>query len=375
MRVVDFVIKEIRQMRRDKRLVMMMVLMPIIQLLLYGYAVTTDIRHLKTVICDLDGSSQSRDLVRGVIASPEYFDVVGYVSTAAESQRYLDSEQASVALVIPRRYSRDLASNSTGTIQVLLDGSDANAGTIAGSYLAKIVGSEATSILQARAAEVGMSGLANAGVDDRVQVWYNPTLESSFSLVPGVMCMIVGNLTMILSALAIVRERELGTIEQLLVTPIRSWELMMGKLIPYLLMGFIDVLIILGLATFLFGIPMRGGLPLLMGVAGLFMVGSLGLGLLVSTVAQTQMQASQMASFFLMPNMMLSGFMFPIENMPAWLQPVTYLLPMRYFLTSARGIIMKGNAFADLTDQIGPLALLSSAIVAFAILRFRKRLD
>lgn len=375
MRVWDFVIKELRQMRRDPRLLMMMIAMPMIQLLLYGYAVTTDVRHLKTVFCDLDGSAQSRDLIRGVVSSPEYFDVVGYVSSQKEAQEYLDSGRAAVVLVIPRNYSQSLARNQTATLQLLLDGSDPNAGTIAASYMAKIVGEEASTILQTRAQHSGLASLANAGVDGRIQVWYNPTLESSFSLVPGVLCLIVSNLTMILSALAIVRERELGTIEQLLVTPIKSWELMLGKLIPYLMMGFVDVLVILGLATALFGVPERGNLFLLLGISGLFMISSLGLGLLVSTVSQTQMQAGQMASFILMPNMMLSGFMFPIANMPSWLQPITYILPMRYYLTSVRGIMMKGNTAADLTWEIIPLVFLSALIFLTAVMRFRKRLD
>ena len=375
MRVIDFVIKELRQMRRDPRLLGMLIAMPIVQLLLYGYAVSTDIRHLKTVICDLDGSSQSRDVVRGVSASPEYFDIVGYEPTVNQVQADLDSGRAQVAIVIPARYSRDLSSRQPTTLQVLLDGSDPNAGTIAGSYIGKIVTAQATSILLQRIQAAGLAQLATAGVDDRVQVWYNPTLQSSFSLVPGVVCMITGNLTMILSALAIVREREIGTIEQLLVTPIKSWELMLGKLIPYMLMGFVNILIVLALAVVLFGVPMRGSLVFMLGISGLFMVGSLGLGLLISTVSQTQMQASQLASLILMPNMMLSGFMFPIANMPTWLQPITYLLPMRYFLTCVRGIMMKGNGYADLRTDIWSLILLSSLIFLLAIVQFRKKLD
>lgn len=375
MRVWDFVLKELRQMRRDRNLVRMLVVMPVLQLLLYGYAVTTDIRHLKTVFCDLENSSQSRALLRAISASPEYFDVVGSAGDQKTAQKYLDSGQASVAVVIPARYSLDLDKGQSATVQALLDGSDPNAGTIASSYLGKIVAAQATEVLRQRAQAAGLSGLVGAGVDGRIHVWYNPALESSFSLVPGVMCMIVGNLTMILSALAIVRERELGTIEQLLVTPIKAWELMLGKILPYVLMGFVDVLVILALATFLFGVPMRGGVLLLLGISGIFMVGSLGLGLLISTLSQTQQQASTVATFFLMPNMMLSGFMFPIENMPAWLQPVTYLLPTRYFLASARGIMMKGNTLTNLSTDVELLALLSVFIFCLAVLRFRKRLD
>ncbi|MFI5385161.1 MAG: ABC transporter permease [Fimbriimonadales bacterium] len=375
MRVVDFVIKELRQMRRDRRLIMMVVGMPILQLLLYGYAVSTDIRHLRTVVCDLDGSSQSRDIVRSVMASPEYFDIVDNVSTVKEAQADLDSGRAQVVIVIPARYSRDIVKRQPATLQVLLDGSDPNAGTIAGSYLGKIVAAQARTILLSRVQAAGLGQLASAGVDDRVQVWYNPTLQSSFTMVPGVVCLIASNLTIILSALAIVREREIGTIEQLLVTPIKSWELMLGKLIPYLLMGFVNILVVLGLAVALFGVPMRGSLSFMMGISVLFMVGSLGMGLLISTLSRNQMQATQVASLVIMPNMMLSGFIFPVANMPAWLQPVTYLLPMRYYLTSVRGIMMKGNGYGELRTEIWALSLLSAVIFLAAVQRFQKRLD
>ena len=375
MRVFDFVLKELRQMRRDRRMIAMVIMMPMIQLVLYGYAVSTDIRHLRTVVCDLDGSSSSRDMIRGVMASPEYFDVVGYASTVKEAQEALDSDRAQVAIVIPARYGRDIAKREQATMQILLDGSDPNAGTVAGSYLGKIVTAQAQSILKQRVLSAGLGEVASAGVDDRVQVWYNPTLQSSFSLVPGVVCMIASNLTIILSALAIVREREIGTIEQLLVTPIKGWELMIGKLIPYMLLGFVNILVVLTLAVSLFGVPFRGNVFFLMGISGLFMVGSLGIGLLVSTMSRNQMQATQIAGLIMMPNMMLSGFIFPIANMPAWLQPVTYLLPMRYYLTSVRGIMMKGNGYPELRAEIWLLSVLSALIFLAAVQRFHKRLD
>lgn len=362
-------------MRRDPRLIGMLVGMPIIQLLLYGYAVSTDIRHLKTVVCDLDRSAQSRDIVNGLTASPEYFDIEGYEPNVRKVQEDLDAGRAQVAIVIPARYSRDIRSNRQATLQVLLDGSDPNAGTIASTYVGKIVTARATAILLTRIQSAGLGQLASNAIDDRVQVWYNPTLQSNFSLVPGVVCMITGNLTMILSALAIVREREIGTIEQLLVTPIKSWELMLGKLIPYMLMGFVNILIVLTLAIVLFGVPMRGNLPFMLAISGLFMVGSLGLGLLISTLSQTQMQATQLATLILMPNMMLSGFMFPIANMPMWLQPVTYLMPMRYFLTCVRGIMMKANTYSQLRTEVWSLTVLSLLIFLLAIVQFRKKLD
>jgi len=375
MRVWDFVLKELRQARRDRRLVGMLFGMPILQLLLYGYAVTQDIRHLKLIICDQDNTSVSRQLIQSIQASPEYFDVVGYVPNADDAKAYLQDGRAALALVIPRQYDDNIQQGKTGVIQVLVDGSDPNAGTIATSYLAKIVSAEATKLLQLRLNAGGIGNAITGAIDARIQFWYNPTLESSFSLVPGVVCMITGNLTIFMSALAVVRERELGTIEQLLVTPMRPWELMLGKLLPYMMMGFVNVLSTVLLAVVLFGVPMRGSILTLLGVSGLFMIGSLGMGLLISTVSKTQQQATMLASLVLMPNMMLSGFMYPVSNMPAWLQPVTYILPMRYYLDCIRGLMMKGNGFAELSNEIWPLAIISTLIFLTAVQRFRKRLD
>ncbi len=361
-------------MRRDRRLLGMLFGMPVLQLLLYGYAVTQDIRHLKIVICDMDGSYESRQIIQSVIASPEYFDVVGYVHSANDARKYLQGSGASLALVIPRGFQTNINRGQVGSLQALVDGSDPNAGTVATGYLAKMIATRSAAIVQSRLAATGL-GKSAGSIDARLEYWYNPTLESSFSLVPGVVCLITGNLTIFMSALAIVRERELGTIEQLLVTPMRPWELMLGKLLPYMMMGFVNVATTVFLAQILFAVPMRGSLMTLFGVSGLFMLGSLGIGLLISTVSKTQQQATMLASLILMPNMMLSGFMYPVSNMPAWLQPITYLLPMRYYLTSVRGLMLKGNGFGELTNQIWPMAVLSILIFLAAIQRFQKRLD
>jgi len=329
---------------------------------------------LKVVICDLDGTSQSRQIIESVVASPEYFDIVGYVHSAEDARKYLQGSGAAMALVIPRDFQAEIERGHVGTMQALVDGSDPNAGTVATGYLAKIVSTRAAAILQSKLATTGLAGTVGA-INTRLEFWYNPTLESSFSLVPGVVCLITGNLTIFMSALAIVRERELGTIEQLLVTPMRPWELMLGKLLPYMMMGFVNVTTTVVLAQILFAVPMRGSILTLYGVSGLFMLGSLGMGLLISTISKTQQQAMMVASLILMPNMMLSGFMYPVSNMPLWLQPVTYLLPMRYYLTCVRGLMLKGNGFSELTNQVWPMGILSILIFLTAIQRFQKRLD
>ena len=374
MRVWDFVLKEIRQMRRDRRLIGMLFGMPILQLLLYGYAVTQDIRYLKIVVCDLDGSYQSRGIIQAVVASPEYFNITAYVRSAEEARKYLQGSGAAMALVIPHGFQASINRGQVGSIQALVDGSDPNSGTVATGYLAKIVATRSAAILQIRMSATGEPNLGGT-IDTRLAYWYNPTLESSFSLVPGVVCLITGNLTIFMSALAIVRERELGTIEQLLVTPMRPWELMLGKLIPYLIMGFVNVASTVILAQLLYAVPMRGSVITLFGVSGLFMLGSLGTGLYISAISKNQQQATMLASLIIMPNMMLSGFMYPVSNMPAWLQPITYLLPMRYYLTCVRGLMLKGNGFGELANQVWPMALISVIIFFAAIQRFQKRLD
>ena len=317
----------------------------------------------------------SRRLIEEIQASPEYFDVVGQVDKPNDAQQYIQEGRASLALMIPKRTNARIEHNANAPLQVLVDGSDPNAGTIATSYLAKIVGAEAARLLQEKLNAAGIGKSVSGPIDARVQFWYNPTLESSFSLVPGVVCIITGNLTMFMSALAIVRERELGTIEQLLVTPMRPWELMLGKLLPYMLMGFVNIATTVMLAIVLFGVPLRGNFLILLLVSGLFMLGSLGMGLFISTTSKNQQQASQLVSLILMPNMMLSGFMYPVSNMPAWLQPITYVLPMRYYLVCVRGLMLKGNGISELSSEIIPLTLISILIFFGAVQRFHKRLD
>lgn len=374
MRVRDFVLKEFRQIRRDRRLLPFLFIVPALQLTLFGYAVSTDIKHLKVMVCDLDQTTQSRSLIRDFTTS-EYFEYLGHLDGYQDVQPVLDTGQAQIVLVIPRGFARDIRAGDTAQIQVLLDGSDANSGTIAAGYIGKLIQARAIRLLEERLNRAGMRSLVGAGVSAQVRLWYNPALESVVYMIPGVMCVVVGLIATILTALTIVKEREVGTMEQLIVTPVRSWELMIGKMLPFLIVGYVNMAVILILNALLFHVPLRGSLTLLLGLACLFLIASLGIGLLISTVSQTQQQAMFGAFFFVMPNMLLSGFMFPIESMPAVLQYVTYLLPMRYFLVIARAIFLKGSGIVLLWDQVLPLAGLMVGILLIATIRFRKRLD
>jgi ABC-2 type transport system permease protein len=278
-------------------------------------------------------------------------------------------------MVLPRGLARDLRAGRTAHVQVLLDGSDANTGTVAMAYLSRFFAARAEAIVVERALRTSAPRRARPGVVVQTRVWYNPMLLSALFMVPGAMCVIVGMSATVATALAIVREREIGTIEQLIVTPLRPMELMLGKTLPYLVTGFANLAAILTANAVLFHAPLRGSLPFLVAVSAVFLVCSLAVGLLISTVSRTQQQAMLTAFFFLMPNFLLSGFMFPIENMPPVLQWITYLLPLRYFLVIVRAVFLKGTGPLELASHLWPLALLTVGIMALAVTRFRKRLD
>lgn len=373
-RVVEIVRKEIRQLRRDRQMLPLLLAVPVLQLVLFGFAISTDIKHLRVAVCDLDRSAASRAIVRA-LGSSEYFDIAGFVDAYGDIDRWLDQGRASIGLVMPPTLDRDLASGRTARIQVLLDGTDATAGTVALAYLARFLQEQSVRLLAARSDRRGPVASAGPRIEAETRFWYNPLLLTVVFMVPGAMCVIVGMSATIATALAIVREREIGTMEQLIVTPLRPWELMVGKTIPFLAVGIFNMTAVLIANALIFRVPMRGSLMVLYGTFALFLVCSLAVGLLISTVSRTQQQAILSAFFFLMPNFLLSGFIFPIENMPVVLQWVTFLLPLRYHLAIVRGVFLKGLGLAEISDQIWPLAALTVAIMALAVWRFQKRLD
>ena len=378
--------KEFLELRKDPKLFGIVIVGPILQLTLLGYAATTDVRDVPVVVADGDRSPRSRDVIARFDASRN-FNVISVVSTANDVEPYLERGDASLALSIPAGYGADVASGTPVTLQVIADGSDSNSTTVALGYATSLLGAYAQELLEARAivvqAEAVPSELGPAltaalpaagGIEPRIRVWFNPQLESRHFMIPGVLALVLLVVTANLASMAIVREKELGTLEQLNVTPLRRWELVVGKLLPYGLIAMVDVLLVVSVAVFWFQIPLRGSFPLLLAMSLLYVLCTLALGLLVSTISETQQQAMMTATFFfLMPMIYLSGFMTPIENMPANIQWITYAIPLRYFLVIVRGIFLKGIGLEILWPQASALAAWGTIVISLAVVRSRKR--
>jgi ABC-2 type transport system permease protein len=368
MRVGHLIRKELLELRRDPRLFGLVIMAPIIQLTMLGYAATTDVRDVPMVVVDQDRTSDSRALVSRFEAS-ENFVVVDSVVSLAHVDDYLDTGRAWMALAIPPDYGERIRSGRAASIQVVADGTDANSTNVALGYAGSLVAGYAREL----AADAGLAPRVPL-VGAEVRVWFNPELESRYFMIPGILALLLLVITTNLSSMAIVRERELGTLEQLNVTPIARWELIVGKLLPYGLIGLIDVLLVVAVALLWFEVPLRGSFLLLMAMCLVYLLTTLGLGLFVSTISATQQQAMMTSSFFfLIPMVFLSGFVFPIENMPEWIQPATYLIPLRYFLVILRGIFLKGIGLETLWPQALALLGWGVGILTLAVLRSSKR--
>ena len=368
--------KEFLELRKDPKLFGIVVIGPILQLTLLGYAATTDVRDVPVVVADGDRSSQSRAVIARFDASRN-FNVIDVVATSSDVEPFLEHGEASLALSIPAGYGADVASGTPVTLQVIADGSDSNSTTVALGYATSLLGSYTQELLEARSIvvqpDVGGAPRA-AGIEPRIRVWFNPQLESRHFMIPGVLALVLLVVTANLASMAIVREKELGTLEQLNVTPLRRWELVVGKLLPYGLIAMVDVLLVVAVAVFWFQIPLRGSFPLLLGMSLLYVLCTLALGLFISTISATQQQAMMTATFFfLTPMIYLSGFIFPIENMPAVMRAVTYLIPLRYFLVIVPGNFLKGIGLDLLWPQAAALAAWGIVVLSLAVARSRKR--
>ncbi len=373
-RLLSLIRKEFIQIVRDPRTLIIMFIMPIVMLFLLGYAATNDVRNVPTAIFDQDRSAAARELLDAYRAA-DYFRFEFDVDSVAEMRDLIDTGQAKAGLIIPPDYSRRLASGETAQIAFVLDGSDP---TVAGTALsaATLIGqTKSTAVLRATLESRGAAGSFTPPVEVRTQVWYNPDLVSAYFMIPALIGMILQSLAVMLTSTAIVRERERGTIEQLIITPIRPWELVVGKITPYVLIAFFDLMEILIIGTLWFKVPIVGDLGLLMALSALFLVSTLGIGLYISTVAQTQFEAMLLAFFTQLPAVFLSGFFFPIAAMPPFLQAVSYLIPLRYFLTIVRAIVLKGVGLEAVTGEVIALAIFGVLIMGAAARRFRKRLD
>jgi ABC-2 type transport system permease protein len=360
--LLNILVKELLQLRRDPKILPILFVVPVIQLLVLGYAATTDVRRVELAVCDLDRSAESRLLV-DTFTSSSWFRVVAAVGSQPELDDLLRKGIARVAITVPAGFGADRAAGRAGAIQLLADGSDATTGTAAIGYAASVVALAS----------------ARAGIEPRVElrplVLYNPDLASRNFMVPATLALILLIMTMMLTAMALVRESEVGTMEQLLVTPIRPTTLILGKLIAYSLVGLVEATCALPVVLFWFRVPLRGSLGTLFLLTIPFLFCTLGLGLLVSTLSRTQQQAMMLAAFFgMLPQIYLSGFAFPIQNMPLFFQWLTFVIPLRYYVTILRGIFLKGVGLEVLWPQGLALLGLGLLILAVARLRFRRQL-
>ena len=366
-------VKELIQTLRDKRMRITLIVPPILQLIIFGYAANLDVKHIRTAIRDLDQSVQSRDLI-GRFGSSKYFDVVSFPNTPREVRDLINQGEVTISVEIPTNFSRKLKKGDTATVQIILDGTESNTALIALGYANQILSEFSTQVLVKKLNRAGMIGFEEAGVDLKHRIWFNPNLESRLFYIPGVIGSIAFLIPIILTAQAIVREREIGTLEQIMVTPIRPWELIIGKTLPFALIGLFDVMMIALIGVFWFEVPLRGNPLVLLSGAVLFLMSSVAIGLFISTICTTQQQAQISTFFFSMPAFTLSGFAFPIENMPEWVQYLTYANPLRYFLVIIRGVFLKANGLDILWPQMVALAILGTLMIVLSSLRFQKRL-
>lgn len=372
-RIWPIIRKEFIHIVRDPRTLVVMFVMPLMQLILLGYAATTDVRNISLAVFDQDRSAQSRHLIEAFVASGQ-FHVVRHAGGQSELAAMIDSGDARAGVVIPPLYGSDLQGGRGAQVVFVLDGSDPS---VASSSLAaaRLIGqSEATQIQQQMFARRGMTANA-APLEVRTRVWYNPDMASVVFMIPGLIGLVLQLQATLLTASAIVRERERGTIEQLIVTPIKPYELIIGKILPYALVALLITAEVLLAGTLWFHVPIQGSPLLLMAIAALFLVSALGVGLLVSTIANTQQEAFLITFLTLLPSVFLSGFIYPIAAMPWFLQIISGAIPLTYFLIVVRGIVIKGVGLSTLMPQVVALAVFGAILIMLASLRFRKRLD
>lgn len=364
LRVKAIVKKEMIQIWRDPLSLAMAFMMPVMLLFIFGYAITLDVNNLRTVVHDQDRSSLSRELV-AEFSESGYFTVVGYADTYKDIDKYLDSGKAQVAIWIPEDFSGDINTGRNAQLQVIVDGSDSNTATIALGYI--------TAISELYSQRI-KGGRITPLIDPRVRVWYNPELKSRNYIIPGLIAVIMAVIAALLTSLTIAREWERGTMEQLISTPVKTPELIIGKLLPYFFIGFIDVALSVIMAVFVFDVPLRGNIFLLAVLSSIFLFGGLSLGILISIAAKSQLVASQISMVVtFLPAFLLSGFMYAISNMPKPLQVITHIIPARYFVSILKGIFLKGNSFKFLIIETILLTIFGLMVFALANKKFKKR--
>ncbi len=372
-RLMSIIRKEFIQIFRDTRTLIMILVIPIMQLFLLGYSATNDVRNIPLAVLDRSRSPESRALLDSYRAA-DYFRIAYTVDSEADIEALISAGDARAAVIIPPDYAQNL---SAGNAQVafILDGSDPTSASTALSAAQLISQAHATEILAERFARTGSNLRVRPPVEVRTTVWYNPDLISAHFMIPGVIGMILYAIAAILTATSVVRERERGTIEQLIVTPIRPWELIVGKLMPYVILGFFNTIEVLAVGHWWFGMPIRGDLGLIIILSIVFLITGLGIGLFASTIANTQQEAMLTVWMTLLPSIFLSGFFFPLEAMPTFLRWLSYLMPLRYYLVIIRSLLLKGVSLDMIQTDVLAMSLFAVGIMTAAALRFRKRLD
>ncbi|GER94028.1 ABC transporter permease [hot springs metagenome] len=363
-RIKQMVLKEFIHVFRDKRMIAIVFFTPVIQLLVFGYAVTTDVNNISTAIYDLDSSSyESRELIR-MLESSGYFKVRCYAESPDELMELIDRGKVTTAIQINRGFSSDIKNKRPTEVQILVDGTDSNTATVAIDYTSRIIMKYARDMSDQKVEPIKLN----------TRAWYNPDLSSRNYNVPGVIAIVIMLTCLLLTSMAVVRERETGTMDQLMVTPLKPVELMLGKTIPFAIIGFFDVFLVTVTGVYWFDIPIKGPIQIMPIATAIYLLSVLSLGLFISTISRTQQQAMMATFLFYIPAVLLSGFMFPIENMPEIIQYGTYINPLKYFLIIIRGIFLKGNAIGILWPQILSLLFLGIIVMTLSSLRFRKRI-
>jgi len=372
-RILTILRKEFRSVLRDPRMRMVIFGLPVIQTLIFGYAVTLDVRHVRLAIVDHDGTPASRALVARFTGSA-YFDAVAQTQDEDSASRLIDASQAAAILQVNAGFERNLRGGRPAPVQLIIDGSDSNTARFVVNYAAQIAATAGQAMVLDQTLRRTGRAVPVGSIDLQPRAWFNADLESRNFYVPGIIAMLVMLVSLMLTSMAIVREKEVGTIEQIMVTPIRPVEFILGKCAPFAVIGFVNTAMVTAVALFWFDIPFRGSFPLLLLGVALFLLGTLGVGLFISTVSQTQQQAMMTTFFFFFPAMLFSGFIFPIANMPPVIQWLSQLDPLRYMLVIIRGVFLKGVGFDVLWPQFAALLAIGVAVMAFAVSRFHKTL-
>lgn len=373
--ILHFVKKEFLQFKRDPRMYSLILFSPVIQLTLLGLAANLDVDKVRTIIFDQDRSVTSRNYIERFTGSG-YFYIENYVDNYDDVTKEINYGNALLALVIPQDFEEKINRRETVKVQVLLNGSDGNSANIAAGYIQSITASFSKKILMDLINKSGLKKSSAGSLSSEVRIWYNPSLKTRNFMVPGIVGLLLSIVTLILTSLAVVKEKEIGTLEQLIVTPLKPFQIIIGKLIPFVILGFFAVVIILASMRLVFDISVKGDMFFLFISSFLYILSTLGLGLFVSTISKTQQQAMMIAIFtVMMPMIFLSGFAFPIENMPEVIQYISYIIPLRYFINIIRGVIIKGIGFYELWLDATILLVMGVVILALSSLRFRKRME